>query len=152
MSLTIVILLLGIGIGLLMIEIFLVPGIGIAGIVGAVVMIVGLVFAYQIDNTTGHVSLVITGSLSTILTVFAFRANTWKIFSLDSSIDSKVHNVTEGLSVGDEGKTISRLSPMGSARFGEELVEVTSYGEFIDQNTPVRIARIEKDKIYIKPI
>lgn len=53
--------------------------------------------------------------------------------------------------VGDEGVTISKISPMGKARFNEDYYEVKSYSGYIDPNTPVIIAKIESNKIIVKP-
>ena len=57
MSVTIVILLLVAAIALILIEIFLIPGVGIPGIIGLALMAVALFLGYSIDTTTGHFTL-----------------------------------------------------------------------------------------------
>ena len=132
MSPTIVILLLVIAIGLVLIEIFLVPGVGIPGILGAVLMIAGLFMAYQVSTPFGNYTLAATGAASIGLIILAFRSKTWDKLSLKSGIDSKVERPIDGLNVGDVGKAISRLNPMGKAMFNDHFFEVSSKGDYID--------------------
>ena len=52
---------------------------------------------------------------------------------------------------GDEGMTISRLTPMGKARFNDRIYEVKSTGEYVDQKTEIVAIRMEGSKIIVKP-
>ena len=90
MSPTIIILLLVIAIGLVLIEVFLVPGVGIPGIAGAVLMLACLFLAYNVSPAFGNYTLAATGLISIGLVLLAFRAKTWQKLSLKSGIDSKV--------------------------------------------------------------
>ncbi len=149
MSPTIIILLLVIAIGLVLIEIFLVPGVGIPGIAGAVLMLACLFLAYNVSPAFGNYTLAATGLISIGLVLLAFRAKTWQKLSLKSGIDSKVDRPTEGLAVGDVGEAISRLNPMGKAMFNEHFYEVSSKGEYIDAHSSVEITNIEGTKITV---
>jgi len=149
MSASIVILLLIIAIGLVLIEIFLIPGIGIAGIAGAILMITSLVLAYEVGTAFGHYVLAGTGLISIGLVLLAFRTKTWDRLSLKSDIHSKVDNHATNLSLGERGKTVSRLNPMGKAMFNEHFYEVSSKGEYIDAHSSVEITNIEGTKITV---
>ena len=149
MSASIVILLLVIAIGLVLIEIFLVPGVGIPGIAGAVLMVVSLVMAYRVGTMFGHYTLAATGLASVGLVILAFRAKTWERLSLKSGIDSKVERPIEGLNVGDVGEAVSRLNPMGKAMFDEHFFEVSSKGEYIEAHSSIEIVNIEGSKITV---
>jgi len=149
MSPTIIILLLVIAIGLVLIEVFLVPGVGIPGIAGAVLMLACLFLAYNMSPAFGNYTLAATGLISIGLVLLAFRAKTWQKLSLKSGIDSKVDRPTEGLAVGDVGEAISRLNPMGKAMFNEHFYEVSSKGEYIDAHSSVEITNIEGTKITV---
>lgn len=152
MSASIVILLLIIAIGLVLIEIFLIPGIGIAGIAGALLMITALVLAYEVGTTFGHYALTATGLISIGLVFMAFRTKTWDRLSLKSDIQSKVENPALQLSVGDKGKSISRLNPMGKALFNDKYIEVSSKGAYIDANSEIEIVQIDSNKITVTQI
>ncbi len=152
MSATIVILLLVIAIGLVMIEIFLVPGVGIPGIAGAILMLVSLYLAYEVGTEFGHYTLTGTAIASVGLVVLAFRSKTWDKLSLKSGIDAKVTNTSIGLNIGDQGSASSRLNPIGKARFGDRFVEVSSKGAYIDAQSQIEIVNIEGNKIIVKEI
>jgi len=81
------------------------------------------------------------------------RSNTWNKIKLSKSSDSRIKkNVSDSIKVGEIGVCISRLSPMGKARFGDLHAEVKSYSKFIDQGTEVEVVEINKDKIIVKPL
>ena len=68
-------------------------------------------------------------------------------------IDSKVQDTGEStLSIGDSGKAVTRLAPMGTARFGGKSYEVKSLEGMIDAGTEVEIVMFEDNKIYVKPV
>jgi membrane-bound ClpP family serine protease len=152
MTITIVILLLLTAIGLILIEIFLIPGIGIPGVAGLGLMAGSLVMAYSIGNTEGHFALGFTIIASALLMFLAFRSKTWSRLSVTDEITSKVDAHTEELKIGDHGIAITRLNPIGNARFGETQFEVSSRGEFIEDHSSVEIITIEGNKIIVKPI
>lgn len=83
---------------------------------------------YGYGSTVGHITLAAT-MLATILTIaIALRSKTWKRFMLDTSIDGSIASTDDENQVkpGDEGMTISRLTPMGKARFNDRIYEVKS--------------------------
>jgi len=82
--------------------------------------------------------------------IFFFRFKTWKPLMLETEIDSKVNIPDKNLTVGMEGKTISRLAPAGKAIFETGAEEVFSQQDFIDENQQVVIAKIEGNKIIVK--
>ena len=57
----------------------------------------------------------------------------------------------EGIKVGDCGTTVTRLTLIGEARFGNSIVEVTSCDGFIDEKAEVVVERISANTIYVKP-
>ncbi len=83
------------------------------------------------------------------LTFLFLKTSTWKPFMLSTTIDSKVNENPNELAVGQKGKTLSRLAPMGKAKFGNTIVEVTSIQDFIDEGSEVSIVKIEQNKIIV---
>lgn len=152
MSVTIVILLLIAAIALILIEIFLIPGIGIPGIIGLVLMASALFLGYSINATTGHFTLLGSIVASGGLMALALRSKTWSKMSVHKEITSRVNHHTEGLNIGDEGLAITRLNPMGNVRFGDDHFEVRTRGEYLAENTRVKITNIERDKITVESI
>ena len=87
------------------------------------------------------------------LTVWILRAKTWKKMSLETNIDSKaVSSDASVLALGDRGKTLTRLAPMGSARVGDYVVEVKALEGMLDPNIDVEVVLIEDNKIYVNTV
>ena len=73
--------------------------------------------------------------------------------TLETNIDSKaVSSDSAVLAVGDRGRTLTRLAPMGSARFGNYVLEVKAVEGMLDPNMDVQVVLIEDNKIYVKPL
>ncbi len=140
------------GLVLMFAEIMLIPGVGIAGVLGLLSIGGSCFYAFaEFGNTAGGIVTAVNVVLLVLLTVYILRAKTWKRMSLNTNIDSKaVDNVT--VTVGDRGKTVTRLAPMGSARFDNYIVEVKALEGMLDPETPVEVVMIEDNKIYVKPL
>lgn len=134
-------------------EVLFVPG-GLLGAIGGIVLLYGIYLPYSVGETTGgHITLAATLVLLTLSLFMAIRSQTWKKIQLDRVIDSNVkNNDIDKLSVGDQGIAISRLNPMGTARFDKHSVEVSSFDNFTDEGKKVEIIKIEKNKIIVKQI
>lgn len=148
-----IIVLILVGLVLIFAEILLIPGIGIAGILGLLSMGGSCFYAFnQMGTTAGAIVTVINAVLIVALSVWVLRAKTWKKFTLNTNIDSKATDRYEDkLSVGDRGRTLTRLSPMGSAKFLDEVYEVKALEGMIDPGVDVEVVLIEDNKIYVKP-
>jgi membrane-bound ClpP family serine protease len=142
-----------IGLAFLLLEILVIPGTGVAGIVGFIVLGIGVWQAYSYyGSTTGHWVLAGTFVGTVVVLAYSLRAKTWRRVALKSEIDSRVNIIDEDkLKPGDEGKSISRLVPGGKAIFNNEFYEVRTMGEFIDQDVEIVIEKIEDHKIFVKP-
>ena len=141
-----------VGIVLMIAEILLIPGVGVAGILGLLSLGGSCWYAfYEFGNLTGGI---VTGVTAVVLVAFAvvvLRAKTWKRMTLNTTIESKVNQLPVELRVSDKGRTVTRLAPMGSARFEDEIVEVKALEGMIDPNVEVEICMIEEGKIYVVP-
>jgi membrane-bound ClpP family serine protease len=143
-----------VGLVLMFAEILLIPGVGVAGVLGLLSLGGSCFYAFhEFGNTVGAVVTAVNAFLLLILTIWVLRAKTWKKMALETSIDSKaVSSESAVLSVGDKGKTLTRLAPMGSARFGNFVVEVKALEGMLDPNVEVTVVLIEDNKIYVKPL
>ena len=141
-----------VGLVLIFAEILLIPGVGVAGILGLLSMGGSCFYAfYEFGNVTGYIVTAVNVVLIVALSIWVLRAKTWKRMSLETSIDSKAVE-TSILAVGDRGKTLTRLAPMGSARFGDFVVEVKAVEGMLDPNIEVEVVLIEDNRIYVKPL
>ncbi len=142
-----------IGLAFLVLEILVIPGTGIAGFIGFILLAIGIWQAYAVYGpTAGHLTVGGSIVLTLVTLIFSLRAKTWRRIMLDSKIDSKVNLVDADLiKVGDTGKSISRLVPAGKALFNGVFFEVRTTGEFLDPDTDIEVEKIEANKIFVKP-
>lgn len=143
-----------VGLVLIFAEILLIPGVGVAGVLGLLSMGGSCFYAfYEFGNTVGSIVTAIVAVLIVALTIWVLRAKTWKRMSLETNIDSKaVPSESSTIAVGDRGKTLTRLAPMGSARFGDYVIEVKSLEGMLDPGIDVEVVLIEDNKITVKPL
>lgn len=141
-------------IGLLFIiaEILFVPG-GVLGIFGVLVLLFGIYYGFSYGgNSRGAVVLGITFIITIGSIIYAVRSKTWKKVSLETTMGQKFNvNSDNHIEKGAEGRAITRLNPMGKARFGDETVEVISASGFLDEKTKIYVHKTEGSKIYVKP-
>ncbi len=160
------------GVGLIVIELFVIPGWGVSGILGFLLVLASAVLASQsfvIPQTTTEVSQFVN-TLTMIfvamtLIVIGGVVITKKIGRIPffnqivlappgerARSDPKKENSSTPkrepvahpiVSVGDWGESVTVLRPAGRARFASRSVDVVSDGEFIDPGTKIRVVRIQ---------
>lgn len=103
MNIAIVVILTLAGVLLLVAELFLIPGVGIAGLLGVGALAGAVAWAYvTISSLAGHVTLG-AAVLLTIVSIIVFvRSRAFDKMALDTQIDSKV-------TLADPGKKITKL-------------------------------------------
>lgn len=141
-----------IGLIFMVLEVLVIPGFGFAGVIGFILVALGIWQTYAAYGMiAGHLVLAGTFVMTVLILVLSLRSKTWKKLSLSAEIDGKVNIIDlEKVKVGDMGKTISRLAPMGKALINGEYYEVTTTGDFVDQHTEIIVTRIDHNKIIVK--
>lgn len=141
------------GVGLIVAEIFLIPGVGFAGIFGLASLVASVAMAYiYISPMAGHITLCAAIVCAAVAVYIFVKSKTLDKMALKTDINTKVDLVSGlDLHVGDVVTTSSRLAPMGKVRVGENEVEAKSLSNFIDPETPVSIVKIEGNVVIVKP-
>ena len=152
MTLTTIILIILLGIILLLLEIFVIPGVGITAVIGIALLGIGIYFGYKINSNTGHLIFAGTFLVSVALFTLSLRAKTWDRVSLKSEIEGKVNLVDVEIKAGDKGKTVSRLAPMGKVIINGQFAEAASLGDYINENSEIEVIKVEGNKIFVKNI
>jgi membrane-bound ClpP family serine protease len=118
-----------IGLLLLIAEMIVIPGFGIAGILGLASFIGAIVLAFT-------------------------QFKTWRKITLKQNIEDKALQspAEKGITVGMEGFSLTRLNPSGNGRFGDVTVEVRSAQELIPPKTPIKVVYIEGLSIFVSPV
>lgn len=150
----IVILMMVLGLFLVLLEIFLIPGVTIAGIIGILCEVVSVSIAYnKFGNQTGSVFLVLALVFNLIMLYLAFKSGFWEKFALKKNLVEKVNEEKlNQIQVGMEGVTSSVLRPMGKAIFEGLKVEVSSLGDWIAKDTLVRVVSVDGKKVIVEKV
>ncbi len=152
MSLTPIIAIIVLGVILILIEFLIIPGTNIAGIIGLAFIIGGVVLGYRnLDTFTANILLGATFIFMTASIFFALRSKTWRKLSLNTSIDSKIETIEKDtIKVGDEGLTVTKLSPIGKVRINDKFFEAKSKQRFVEVNKPVVVSEIIGNQIIVE--
>lgn len=150
--LLIIIILVILAILLYAVEVFLVPGIGFAGIAATACVVVANVMVYiNYDTTTAVIALL--ASIAVVLLLFYLLSHSRVLdrAALKANIDSTNATAAQlSVRVGDKGKALTRLALIGNARIEGKDVEVKSDGAFIDEGTPVVVTAVQDALILVK--
>jgi len=140
------------GLVLFIIEVFLLPGVSIAGIISAACLLYANYYAFDTMGTIpGCISLAISAIGVIGITIWFMRSKTVDKLSLKKTIDYKPEPL-KGLSLkpGDEGIALTRLALIGNAEFDSHIIEVRSTGDFIEEKSRIRINRIRDGIVLVE--
>jgi membrane-bound ClpP family serine protease len=152
MSIFAIILLILLGLVLLLIEFAVIPGVTIAGIGGFLLLAASVYISFSEYGTgAGFLTLTFVLVASPLMVYYLFKSKSGKKMILESKIDGKVETINNSkINVGDTGKSVGRLAPMGKVKVNGEIIEAQSTGSFIDQNKEIRILKILSNKIIVE--
>ena len=170
------------GVVFLTVELFVLPGFGISGLLGIVLILVSVVMAGQNFVLPSNERELVT-MLRSLLVVFASGVAFVGVAMVASryfgsipvlnrlalkpptsgtagdsqgkTADAKgaaALGESHGIQVGDWGVAVSPLRPAGKGRFGEEYVDIVADGAFVDQGTQVRVTDVSGNHIVVAPV
>lgn len=152
MEITIVVALLLLGIIFFIVELFLIPGISLAGIAGTLFVVGSVYYAYtRIGATAGHLTL-LGGIIMLGIAIWIFiRSKALDKMSLKTEIDGKNDPLKEvQIKVGDVGVTSSRLAPMGKVKVNGHIVEAKTNDDFIDPGVEIVVLEVMNTNILVE--
>ena len=137
---------------LFLVELFVVPGISIAGILAGGCIIYANYYAFANLGTTGGFVTLLISAVACIGSLVGFmRSKTLDRLSLKTDITGTVDRTAEqSVKVGDTGLTTTRLALVGQADIAGHLVEVNSADGLLDEKTPVVVTRITNGTIFVR--
>lgn len=154
MDLALIIGLIILGIFFMIVEVYLIPGISIAGIGGVACMAGGIVLGYlKLGTTGGTLVLLISVVVLGLALYWFFRSKALDKMALKSEINSKTEPFN-GLNVqiGDVGETISRLGPIGKVLIGGKTIEGRSENEMLDAGTPIEVVEVGTYNVLVRKL
>lgn len=155
LELILIIALVSLGIALLLVEFFLLPGVTIAGIAGGLFLVIGVIIAYSsVGALAGNISVVVSAvALGGLFTWFV-RSKALKTIGLKSSIEETVDNsYVKKTNVGDRGVSLSRLNPIGKVMINDVEMEGKSFdNEYIPEETEVKVVKVNPMNVLVKRV
>lgn len=152
---TIVLLL--VGFTLVVIEMYI-PGFGVPGITGIIMLILGVFFARPSPLGAVIMVLVIVALLCIVLSICLHSASNGRLaksrlvlHDVATQADKSETN-DMGYFVGREGVTRTVLRPAGMAEFDGVKLNVVSDGEYIANSARVVVDRVEGNRIVVREI
>jgi len=154
-----------VGVGLLLVEIFVIPGFGLAGVGGIACIIAGIYLSLvgALEHVTWHdlggaayrlgLALLVTILGAIALARFGPRTGIWRKISLpDEQKRDEGYVAAKNYRsyLGKTGIALTPLRPAGTGQFGEERLDVVTEGEFIEQNRPIKIVRVEGYRLVVR--
>ena len=126
---------------LFLVELFIVPGISIAGFLAGGCIIYANYYAFtNIGTTAGFITL-----------IWFMRSKTLDKIALKKNITSKIdRSAEEKVKIGDTGVTTTRLALIGYAEINGDIVEVKSTDGFLNEKTPIIVNRITDGVILVE--
>jgi len=148
------VLLLGLGLIALAVEAFVIPGFGVAGIVGILAVITSMLLALMGGYpTTGDVAqaLAVLGAslFITAAVIYAWLRHLPNSGRFSGLLLKGAGRRDAGFTtapsrpelVGRDGTALTDLRPSGTASFGDERVDVITEGEYVAQGSRIRVVR-----------
>jgi len=155
MDIFIVIVLCFVGIVLVLLEIFLIPGVTFALVGGVLFAAGGIYYAFsKLGTIAGFITMVTMLIMFGVSFIWLIKSKALdKTIALNTDIDSTVAtNDSQNVKEGDEGICISRLNPIGKVKVNGVTMEAKGQGEFIDENTPVIVVKVNPMQLIVKSI
>ncbi len=152
MNIIIILILLLVAVALLLVELFLIPGLSIAGIGGLLFMGGAVYYAYAyMGSTAGFLTLLSAFVMMAVAITIFIRSKALEKMSLKTDINTK-NDPLEGIALkeGDIGVTCSRLAPMGKIRINNHVVEAKVMDDFIDENIEVEIIQVLSTNVLVR--
>jgi membrane-bound serine protease (ClpP class) len=162
------------GIICLLLEIFVIPGFGIFGLGGGILILTSLILAsqtfvwphneYQVAQLERSLTTV-AGAMAGLIAV-AVLLRRWMPKStffgrmlLAPPVGEEAETIRRrealvdfhGL-LGQRGTTTTRLNPAGKARFADQLVDVLADGEAIDRGTAIEVVDVRGSRVLVKQV
>lgn len=142
------------GLLLFVVEVFLIPGISIAGMASAICLLYANYYAFDaLGPTAGFITLAASAVGCIAITVWFMRSKTVDKLSLKKTLDYKIDPL-EGLDIhiGDKGVTVTRLALIGNAEINGHIIEVRSADGLIDEHTPIYVERMTEGTVIVRKL
>ncbi len=156
MELIVPIVLILIGLGLIIIEVYLVPGFNVVGIIGLLVILFGVGYSFSEIGMAGGVAYML-GAIALVVGTFVWlwRSGAWDRFILATNLrrdENLIARESEDRAryLGHDGTAITPLRPTGIVEIDGRRIEVMTEGEFIAAGSAVRVVAMDRRRYFVR--
>ena len=151
------------GLGLIALEVFVIPGFGIAGFLGITLMLGSVFFvfdkAYEFRTAVMwlSISVILTAGMAILAAFYLPETRLFQRLALSTVMDTEMgyHSSSpedfQGY-LGKSGVALTPLRPSGTARIADKRVDVVTVGDFIPQDSNVKVVEVEGSKVFVEAV
>jgi membrane-bound ClpP family serine protease len=145
-----------VGLALLAVEVYLVPGVNVVGVLGVLAAGVGVVYAFVTGGALGG-ALALVGAIAGggLLFTYLWRTGAWDRFVLAEEL--RPDALTEGEEqetrarlLGRIGVALTPLRPTGVVDIDGTRVEVLTEGAFVAAGSRVRVVAMDRRRYFVR--
>jgi membrane-bound serine protease (ClpP class) len=157
------------GLILIAVEIFVLPGFGVSGVLGIFCISFGLIFAMlnndyfsfdavEMPDLTRSFFVVFSGVISSVILIIFISSRIGesglfrKIALLEDLEDSESIIFDDSVVIGKTGTATTVLRPSGKVEIDNEIYDAVSNAGFIESGAEIRIVKLENMQIYVEAV
>ena len=152
MPVLLVILMIVLGLALLAVELVVIPGFGLIGVLGGGAILAGGWIAYS-QLSPGYGALALVGGLAGAVLML------WLLPKTRAARSMVLQTQHEGTALdpyyqtllGAEGVALTVLRPAGTAEFAGRPVDVITDGQYVEAGTALRVIQVEGARVVVEP-
>jgi len=155
------------GVVLLLVEIFVIPGFGIAGVTGLAAVLLALGFSlignigFSFPSGQAISSAVLTLASSLVMLIIAMfslgrmlpRSERFSELILMPTLSTDTGHTSAQTHIewlGKTGTSITDLRPSGTVEIGDERIDVVTSGEYIEKGSSVEVVSVEGSRVRVR--
>ena len=156
-----------VGVALILVEVFVIPGFGIAGLSGIILIIASLFLSLigsdpvlDFEGVSVAIIQLSISLLGAIILIFVMakylpKTNIFKKFVLSDAEKTNKgfssHPISKDL-IGAEGIALTTLRPSGTAEINGKKVDVVTESEYVEKGQKLKVITVEGIRVVVKPL
>jgi membrane-bound serine protease (ClpP class) len=145
-----------IGLLLIVVEVYLIPGFNVVGILGIVLIVFAIGYSFTESGIVGgSVALVGSGAALGGMFWLLWQTGAWNRFVLSTDLHEDAQTAARDSEhrasyLGRTGRAITPLRPTGVAEIDGERIEVVTEGEFIASGSAIRVVAMDRRRYFVR--
>ncbi|WP_437708287.1 NfeD family protein [Sorangium sp. So ce448] len=142
------------GLVLLAIEVLVIPGVGLVGLLGGAAVLGAVALAWAALGIGYGLLALGAGVCVTGLLFWAVPRTPVgrKMVLLETQRSGRGPDARLAALAGKEGRALTPLRPAGTVEIEDRAVDVVTDGLYVEAGTPVRVASVEGNRVVVEPL